>query len=187
MDELQADLELVSVTYDHVDPGGTTGLSVDLLNRGAATDGALEVWVEVDPTSGSTSSPFDAGVVPTGGAVQAAVSIDVSEDYPDNYSFDYVLKAADNNQTWTWDLQLIVGDASMGSMQVDVSAYGLLQIWLGSGDTDSPTVEIPVIQDLVDVGVWDYDVDLTSYAIYLLRMWGYLDGGSAWTLRNPDP
>jgi hypothetical protein len=188
VEEFQADLELISVVYDHVDPGGTTNLNVELLNRGSETVGPLTVWVEVDPVNGSASSAFDAGTVSAGATTIAELSIDISEDYPDNYSYGYVLWAEDDAQSWSWDLQLVVGDASQANLQINTLSYGLVQMWLGTGDPSSPTVELPVLQDLIDVGTWDYELDLTNYAIYLPpdvgvdRWWVKVDAAEAGSL-----
>jgi len=167
VEELKADLELVDISYDHVDPGGTTTVEAELFNGGAATDGLLAVWVEVDPLDGSAGAAYNAGTVASGASVVAETTIDIASDYPDNYGFNYTLWAEDDSQTWSWDLQLVVGDASLGDIQLETSAYGLVQAWLGSGDPAAPTVELPLIQDLLDGGTWDFEVDLTNHSLYL--------------------
>lgn len=167
VEELKADLELVDISYDHVDPGGTTTVEAELFNHGAATDGLLAVWIEVDVADGSPGGAFNAGNLGSGASILAENTIDIASDYPDNYGFNYTLWAEDDSQTWSWDLQLVVGDASLGMVQLDTQAYGLVQAWIGSGDPAAPTVELPLIQDLLDVGTWDFDIDLTNYSIYL--------------------
>jgi hypothetical protein len=190
VEELKADLELIDVQYDHVDPGGITTVEAELLNRGAATDGLLAVWVEVDLADGTAGGAFNAGVLASGASALTESTVEIASDYPDNYGLNYTLWAEDDSQTWRWDLQLVVGDASLGTVQLETQAYGLVQAWIGSGDPASPTVELPLIQDLLDVGIWDFDVDLTNYSIYLPpdvgpdRWWVKVDSAEAGALTS---
>ena len=187
--DLGPDIDLLDVTWDRVDPGGTTTVGVSLTNntRIAADD----LVVTVTSEGGTLSEPV---TIDLAGDSSVSLDFDLTVDagWPDNSRLPLHITAVASDVTWEWDADIVVGDPSSATIAFDTFERGLVQVVLGAGDTDSPNAQITVVSDVLDGASHEYTVDLTSFASSLPpgpgdeRWWVAINSTVATTLTQFD-
>lgn len=200
--ELGPDLRILSVSHGRVDPGGGTALDLVVQNLGAPTAGPVSVGLSVDPARGTPGEPWLVGPLGPGAQASGSVGLAVAADHPDNTVLPGVLTATDGVDAIDVPVDVLVGDPTTGTVRLQTSGPGVIQVWMGTGNPLQPHVEVPVFLGGLQAGFYTFQVDLGDHVQYLpsepgrLRWWVRLntqepsqllgfgidfDGSVAWT------
>ncbi len=148
-----------------VSPGDTVALGIDVQNVTAKASGALTVTWSADPAAGTfAGQPASEAALPGDGAATWTADFTVNPTWPDNTRVPFTVTATDGTETWSFTSSFLVGQPSSATIGMTWVTSGLLQLSIGAGDPASPTVEIPVVSDVVASGDHTYTVDLTEVA-----------------------
>ncbi|MBW1880373.1 MAG: hypothetical protein JRJ84_18605, partial [Deltaproteobacteria bacterium] len=165
---LAPDLHLLDFTFDPVDPGGQTTITLSVENASVKDASGLTLTGTVDGAAGSFTGPVVVGDLAGEASTDVALTLDVDEAWPDNSYLPFSAEVTDGADTWRFeDLQIVVGEVTTATVAVTPLGTGLVQGWLGVGDPDDPDLELPAFSDVLSAGETVYDVDLTGLNDFL--------------------
>jgi len=161
--ELHPDIQLRSLSWGAAAPGEPTTLTVELENRTDAPVEELLLSGQVDATRGSFDAPRSLGALDGRGAVAADLVLHVDPSHPDNARLPFTVVATAADATWTWDRELVVGQASSAVVNLNVSGPTVLSAALVVGDPTAPSLTVPVTAGSLSAGPHRFEVDLTDH------------------------
>lgn len=182
---LGPDLTATGFSWDPVDPGGSTTLTLSVENLVDAASGPITVDWTVDPAYGTVTTPVEVGAIDALGTADWVTTLVVDAATPDNSYIPVIIDATDGERSWTWTEKVVVGVPSAATVAIDQTTKALVSLSLGVGDPDAPDIEIPVVSEVKDVGAWTWTVDLTDQWAWLppaagdLRWWVRVDAAGA--------
>lgn len=166
VEALRADLGIAfEVAADPLSPGDTTALTVQLSNATSVAAQDLTVAVSFPEGGASASAPATGISVTGGGTASALFDLSVDADAVDNRYLPIridVTGADPDTDAWAYEGRLLVGEASVATVEVTPQTPALLTLSIGAGDPDSPAVEIPIYSGTLSAAT-TFTEDITGY------------------------
>lgn len=177
--DLSVDLS-ASVAWDPdpVAPGETTTVTVTFGN-GTATAGADLVGVLSLPDGGGSlaEDTVEIGAIEGFGTATADWSLTIDAETDANRYLPLALSVTDGVDTWEFELEMVVGVLSTGEIALTLDEAATVNLTVGVGDPDAPTVSLVAYAGALDAGTHTISVDLTDQGDLLppaagdLRWW----------------
>lgn len=166
---LAPDLEAaLSWSPDPVRPGETATLTVTLTNDVDAGTSGLQATLSL-PDGGGTldDDTADVGDIAPLGTAEAEFSLTLDPALDDNQMLPLALEVTDGLDTWSFELEMVVGEPSTGALVISLDAAASVSVSLGVGDPDAPTVETSLYTGALSEGEHTLSADLTDYHDHL--------------------
>ncbi len=163
VEELQPDLVLdTAAAAAPLDPGASTTLTVSVENLGLVDASDLTVTVAF-PEGGASVAETSVAIasVSAGGTGEADFALTVDAATPDNRYVPLSVTVTDGDSSWTLDDPLLVGEASVATVEYTPSATGSVELILGAGDPDAPSWET-TLYDANATDPLSFAVDITD-------------------------
>lgn len=152
---------------DPVHPGETTTLTVTFTNATDAGTSGLVATLDA-PEGGATiaDDSVDVGSIDAFGTASADFSVTVDATYDDNRALPLEIELTDGIDTWSFDVELIVGEASGLNLTLTLDEAASVSVVVGVGDPDAPTDEHTLYSGALDAGENVLTEDITDdYAL----------------------
>ncbi|MCO4745743.1 MAG: choice-of-anchor J domain-containing protein [Proteobacteria bacterium] len=162
-----SDLRIVDVDWTRFDPGATDSMTVTVTNVGPVDAANVVVSGTVDVVDGTVSAPVTVGVLAAGASAPAVLDLSVDATFPDNSWLPIRLDAVADDFSESLDTQVLVGDATVATIGFSTFAEGLVVATVGTGDPDTPDVEVEAATQVFAAGSHELTVDLTAHAALL--------------------
>ncbi len=168
---LGPDLRVAGLSWDPdpLAPGDMGTLTVSLDNGTAIP--AAEVVVDVVAADGATfEAPVDVGEVAGDSTVDVDIPLTIDPDYLENAWIDLEIEVSSGQDAWSFDERMLVGEPSVATVAYTLDPAGdgdpdqLMRITLGAGDPDSPTLTVPLEQQVRTSGTYEVSLDITEFA-----------------------
>ncbi len=163
---LEAD-PTASVTWnpDPLRPGDEAQVTVLFTNNTAAAATGLEATLSF-PEGGATVVTNPETVGDLAGDGTAAVSFDVlvDEDACDTCYLPVRIELENDDNLWEFDASILVGVLSIAKVDLALGADAPINVKVGVGDPDDPTLELPVFSGVLAGGSHSLEVDITDHS-----------------------
>jgi hypothetical protein len=162
--ELAPDLSaVVASSPDPVHPGDTVNLEVTVSNATEVTAEDVLIGLYVDMGEGGViEDSVELGTVGGLGASIGQLFFELAESLPDNSRLPYTLTLSTAEDSWSQDLELQLGYPSIASFDYTLDETALIQVSLGVGDPDDPSLEWDVLTSTQGAGAGSIELDITD-------------------------
>jgi hypothetical protein len=170
----------VLTSPDPVHPGDelTVEITVDNAVDALATDVAVQLYMDMGE-GGVVDELLELGEVDPMGSATGELVFTLAESLPDNSRVPYSLTLSTDDRSWSQEHELLLGYASTAALDFTLDAASLIEISLGIGDPDQPTLEWTVCNCTLEAGEGSVEVDVTD-------LWSHLPpaaGAERWFAR----
>ncbi len=158
----------LSWSPDPAAPGDAVTLTVTLTNLVDAGTTDLVGTLSL-PEGGGTLDEDSAsfGDLDGLGTAEGTFELTLDSDLDENQRVPLALELTDGLDTWSFDLDLQVGEPSTGTLVLTLDEAGSVVVSLGVGDPDEPTLETSLYSGSLPAGESTLSADLTDYFAYL--------------------
>ena len=164
VEELAPDLSaVVASDPDPVHPGDEVNLEVTVSNATevAASDVVIDLYVDMGE-GGVVEDSVELGAVGGNGSSIEQLYFTVAESLPDNSRLPYELTLTAGDHSWSQSFELQLGYPSTAVVDYTLDATALIQIEIGVGDPDDPTIEWAALTATESAGAGTVEVDITE-------------------------
>ncbi len=164
VEELAPDLSAeVSAHPDPVHPGEEVNLeiTVDNATEVEATDVVVSVYADMGD-GGVVDESVEFGSIGGLGSSVEQLYFDLAESLSDNSRLPYELTITSGEMSWTQEHELLIGYASTATLDFTLDETALIQVSLGVGDPDDPSLEWDVLTSTEAAGAGSVEVDITD-------------------------
>jgi hypothetical protein len=154
----------VASSPDPVHPGDTVNIEVTVENATdvAASDVLVQLYVDMGE-AGVVEQELELGPVPALGASIGQLFLELSPDLPDNSRLPYELTISAGDRSWSQEHELLIGYASRATLSFELETTALIQVSLGVGDPDEPSLEWDVLTATEPAGAGSVEADITEH------------------------
>ncbi len=149
---------------DPVGPGDQAAITVVLVNETAADATGLTATLTLPDGGGTVVEPtVDVDDIAGEDAGQADFLVDLDPEGPPHRYLPLAVSVTDGDQTWDFALQMTVGLPSTADVGLTLDDAASVNVRVGVGDPDAPTVEVTVWAGLLDAGSHTLTLDVTDW------------------------
>jgi hypothetical protein len=162
--ELAPDLSaVVAHSPDPVHPGDEVNLEVTVSNATevAAEDVLIELYVDMG-AGGVIDESVELGRVGGLGSSIGQLFFELAESLPDHSRLPYTLTLSTAEDSWSQDFELQLGYPSIARFDYSLDQTALIQVSLGVGDPDDPSLEWSVLSSTEAAGAGSLELDITD-------------------------